>query len=72
MYPNYSIYLLEGGQLKNSTRSSKRREFFDFPTALKTATNIWDTYKGFYDILILKYTAPYDTTVVHLINRKQK
>jgi len=70
-YPSYSVYILSGGLLKHYY-GSKRREIDDLKTAKLVAANTYNTYKGAYDILVLKYTAPYESTIVHLITRNRK
>ena len=66
-YPSYSVYILRGGLLIHY--GSRRREIDDLEKAKHVAANTFNTYKGAYDVLVLKYTAPYESTIVHLISR---
>ena len=70
-YPSYSVYLQDGGQLKHPYTLRKRVQIFDWDEALHAAVRCWNKYKGRYDVLILRYDAPYTATIVHLINRQQ-
>lgn len=68
-YPSYSVYTLQGGSLTHF--GSKRREIDDLEKAKHIAANTFNSYRGAYDVLVLKYTAPYESTIVHLITRDE-
>lgn len=72
IYPNYSVYVQMGGQLKHPFRITQRTKVYELDAARVAASSIWNLYRGSYDVLILKYTGPYDCGIVRLINRKEK
>ena len=69
-YPNYSVYIQSGGQLKIPYRLSKRVKIYGPNEAQVAASNVWNFYKGRTDVLILKYTGPYDCGIVQVISKK--
>lgn len=71
-YPNYSVYMQVGGQLKIPYSLSKRVKMYDLNEARVAACNVSNRYKQKVDVLILKYTGPYDCGIVQVINRKEK
>ena len=71
-YPNYSVYMQDGGQLKIQYSSRKRVKIYDLNEARVAACNVSNRYKQRVDVLILKYTGPYDCGIVQIINRKEK
>lgn len=71
-YPNYSVYLQEGGQLKKPYSTSKRVLIFDLNEARLAAARCFNRYKGTVDVLILRYDNLYDATIVQVINREEK
>ena len=70
-YPNYSVYIQGGGQLK-IPYGRKRVKIYDLNEARVAACNVSNRYKQRVDVLILKYVGPYDCGIVQIINRKEK
>lgn len=70
-YPNYSVYIQSGGQLKKPYRLSKRVEIFEREEALHAAVKAWNHYNGHEDVVVLRFDRPYTATIVHFINRKE-
>ena len=68
-YPNWSVYIQQGGQLKHPGRATKRVQWSSAEEAWQKALRVFELYKGGVDVLVLKYTAPYTATIVHIINR---
>lgn len=69
-YPNYSVYIQSGGQLKKPYNRSKRTEIFEKEKALHAAVKVWFHYNGNEDVVVLRFDRPYTATIVHYINRK--
>lgn len=67
-YPNYSVYIQGGGQLK-IPYGRKRVKIYDLNEARVAACNLSNRYKQRVDVLILKYTGPYDCGIVQFISR---
>lgn len=72
IYPNYSVYIQDGGQLKIPYSSRKRVKIYDLNEAWVAACNVSNRYKQRVDVLILKYTGLYDCGIVQFIGRKEK
>lgn len=71
-YPNYSVYVQMGGQLKNPYSLSKRVKIDDLNEARRCMCNCWNRYKGRVDVLLLRYDGPYDASIVQFINKQPK
>lgn len=71
-YPNYSVYIQSGGQLKIPYSLSKRVKIYDLNEARVAACNVSNRYKQRVDVLILKYTGLYDCGIVQFVSRKEK
>lgn len=71
-YPNYSVYIQYGGQLKIPNSSRKRVKIYDLTEARVAACNVSNRFRQMVDVLILKYTGPYDCGIVQVINREEK
>lgn len=69
-YPNYSVYIQDGGQLK-IPYGRKRVKIYDLNEARVAACNVSNRYKQRVDVLILKYTGPYDCGIVQFIGREK-
>lgn len=70
-YPNYSVYIQMGGQLKIPYGSRKRIKIYNLTEVRVAACNVSNQYKQRVDVLILKYTGPYDCGIVQVINKKR-
>lgn len=70
-YPNYSVYIQGGGQLK-IPYGRKRVKIYDLNEARVAACNLSNRYKQRVDVLILKYIGPYDCGIVQFISRNEK
>lgn len=73
-YPNYSVYIQEGGQLKKPYGHygpNKRVEIFERDEALHAAVKVWNYYDGNVDVVILRFDRPYVSTIVHYISWKE-
>lgn len=68
-YPNYSVYLQSGGQLKHPYSLRKRVQIFDLTEARAAAARCYIHYRGKFDVLILRYDAPYTATIVEIIHK---
>ena len=70
-YPHYAVYTQEGGQLKHPYNLTRKVELDSLDEARHAAVNCWNKYRGKVDVVILKYTGPYQCTIVHVINRDE-
>lgn len=69
VFPNYSVYIQQGGQLKLPYSTSKRTKIYDILDARVAMANVFNKYKGGVDVVLLRYDAPYDCTITQIINK---
>lgn len=65
-YPNYSVYMVEAGQLKIPYRASKRVLLYDLDEARHAAVHATIRYKQ--QSVIMEYSAPYKAKIVEIVN----
>lgn len=70
-YPNYSVYIQQGGQMVKPHGSGNRIQYFSKDVALVNAGRYWNRYKGQVDVLVLRYDGPYNARIVEIINRTE-
>lgn len=69
-YPNYSVYLQMGGQLKKPYNASNRVKIDNLDEARRCMANCWNKYNGKVDVVLLRYDSLYDATIVQFINKQ--